>query len=101
MDKIVIDVGVRAQRIDGHGAKPRHSPITRQKSQGSKAGRGNTSKKFLREARVESQGSSAMRCLCVFVAGCEEVFRGSRGDTERQRKGQYRRNCFLNSVNFV
>ena len=27
--------------------------------------------KFLREARVESQGSSAMRCLCVFVAGCE------------------------------
>jgi len=40
MDKIVIDVGVRAQRIDGHGAKPRHNPKTWQKSQGSKAGRG-------------------------------------------------------------
>jgi hypothetical protein len=39
------------------------------------------------------------------VVGRWEVFRFQQvltsEDTERQRKGQYRQNCFLNSVNFV
>ena len=43
--------------------------------------------KFLREARVESQGSSCIRFLCVFVARCEEGFRSSHRGTGTQRIG--------------